>query len=216
MVIETIRKIAAAEAQKVAPLELGIVESVTVRESADQPWNYECSVLLPSHLTPEGKMLKVERVPLLTPHIGLVNPPYPKDLVLVGFMHGEFASPVVLGRLYSSEKRVPLHKRDGFLLQFDPKEFVPSSGTASSKEGVQFQVSFKGGFRIMMKKDEVRIESGDKKVSLLLDKDSIDAKVHDSVLRISKSNGIEMKTKGEVRIEAAKDVVVKGKKIHLN
>lgn len=215
MVIETFRKIAAAEAQKVAPLEVGIVESVTVRDSAEEPWNYECSVLLPSHLTPEGKMLKVERVPMMTPHVGLVNPPYPRDLVLVGFMRGDFGSPVVLGRLYSSEKRVPLHKRDGFLLQFDPKDYVPAGG-AASKDGIAFQVSFKGGFRISMKKDEVKIESGDRKVSLALHKDSIDARVFDSSLKISRSKGIEMKTKGQVRIEAAKDVVVKGKKIHLN
>ena len=107
--VTMIKEIANAEVRKMHTLELGVVESVAIRESDDATENYWCSVILKGRKTDKDEYLKLENVQIATSHTGDVMIPYVNDLVLVGFINGDMAMPVILGRLYSKEKLAPLY-----------------------------------------------------------------------------------------------------------
>ena len=118
-----IQQIARNEVEKLHVLELGVIEAVNVHESEDDPVNYDCSVLLKGRPTKDGEPLKLENVPIVTHHTGTVIPPYVNDLVLLSFINGNFSMPVIIGRLYSTEKRVPIHADGEHRITFDPKTY---------------------------------------------------------------------------------------------
>jgi len=121
--IEMIQQIAKNEIEKVHILELGVVETVNLHESEDDVVNYDCSVLLKGRTTVDGAPLKLENVPIATPHSGSVIIPYVNDLVLISFINGIFSMPVIIGRLYSVEKRTPLYADGEHRITFDPNTY---------------------------------------------------------------------------------------------
>jgi len=118
--IEMIQQIARNEIEKLHTLELGVVETVNLHESEDDVVNYDCSVLLKGRTTSDGAPLKLENVPIGTAHSGSVIIPYVNDLVLISFINGIFSMPVIIGRLYSVEKRTPLYADGEHRITFDP------------------------------------------------------------------------------------------------
>ncbi len=121
--IEMIRQIARNEIEKLHTLELGVVETVNLHETEDDVVNYDCSVLLKGRTTKEGTPLKLENVPIATAHSGSVIIPYVNDLVLISFINGIFSMPVIIGRLYSVEKRTPLYGDGEHRITFDPNVY---------------------------------------------------------------------------------------------
>ena len=83
--------------------DVGVVTSVFAHADEGDAHNHECSVRL------RESELELRRVPICTPHVGMVSPPAVGDLVLLTYVGGDLNRAVVVGRLYSDEKRVPLH-----------------------------------------------------------------------------------------------------------
>jgi hypothetical protein len=212
--VDIMKRIAEHEARRGMMLEIGIVENVKIRKSENDTSNYECSILLPSHPTEEGRPMKIEDVPILTPHIGSVPPLYPDDMVVVGFIHGEISHPIVLGRLYTKEKRSPVHKDNQYLIYFDTESY----GNKEEKESGYgtFSISFKGGYRVMIDKGELKGESNDGKTSLTMSQTKVVLKVEGTNITIEKGKGITMETDGEINIKASKEIRIKGSKVHIN
>ena len=112
-----IQEIAEGEVSKVHLLEYGRIESVNIHEGEDDGIGYTCSVLLIGRITDTGEPLKLENVPISTGWTGMIDVPYVDDLVLVSFINGDFGLPVVIGRLYSREKKPPLFEDGQHLLE---------------------------------------------------------------------------------------------------
>ncbi|NML13685.1 phage baseplate assembly protein V [Azohydromonas caseinilytica] len=83
--------------------DIGVVTSVFAHEGDDDGHNHECNVQLR-----EGT-LELRRVPIATPHIGMVSAPAVGDLVLLAYVNGDPNRAVVVGRLYSEKANPPKH-----------------------------------------------------------------------------------------------------------
>jgi len=132
--IRMIQQIAKNEVDRLHTLELGVIETVNIHETEDDVVNYDCTVLLKGRTTKDGEPLKLEHIPLATHHTGSVIVPYVDDLILVSFINGNFAMPVIIGRLYSVEKRAPLYQEGEHRMTFDPKLYRKGERNASDEE----------------------------------------------------------------------------------
>jgi phage baseplate assembly protein gpV len=94
--------------------DVAVVTAVAPHADAGDANNHQCDVALR-----EGG-LALKRVPLATPHVGMVSPPRVGDLVLLSYVGGDPHRPIVVGRLYSDEARPPVHKADEWRVESPP------------------------------------------------------------------------------------------------
>jgi hypothetical protein len=220
---EMIRKVAEREVEKLHLLEYGKVESVNIHSSEDDGTGYTCSVLLVGRTTDDGQMLKLENVPIVTGFTGQIDVPYVDDLVLVSYINGDFELPVIVGRLYSREKKPPLFEDGQHLIEIAPSRYHPN-GPEQSKIDVKFTDGSQTTINIT--NSSLVITSGKTKVTIQAggDMPSIELNADDSYYRIFEDGGMLIKAKndfeiaseGEIIIGASKDVTIQGSKINLN
>ncbi len=103
--VDIIRAIVRDELKALRLGELAVVTSVFPHEE-DDAHNYECTVRL------RESELELRRVPMATPHVGMVSAPQVGDLVLLTYVGGDPNRPIVIGRLYSDEANPPVHAGD--------------------------------------------------------------------------------------------------------
>jgi hypothetical protein len=109
--LELMRRVVREElAARRGPL-LATVSAVYAHEDKDDARNYEADV----RLKHEG--LDLQRVPIAVSHVGVAAPPRVGDLVLVQFLDQDIQQPLVTGRFYHEEERVPLFKEDEVLFE---------------------------------------------------------------------------------------------------
>ncbi|MCG8422774.1 MAG: phage baseplate assembly protein V [Proteobacteria bacterium] len=82
--------------------DVAVVTSVFPHADGDTH-NYECNVAL------RESQLELRKVPIATPHVGMVSAPRVGDLVLITYVGGDPNRAVVIGRLYSDEANPPVH-----------------------------------------------------------------------------------------------------------
>lgn len=104
--IDIIRAVVRDELRALRLGDLAVVTSVFPHSGEDDGHNHECSVKLR-----EGG-LELRKVPIATPHVGMVSPPRVGDLVLLSYVGGDPSRAIVVGRLYSEKINPPLHKED--------------------------------------------------------------------------------------------------------
>lgn len=104
--VSIIRAIIREELRSLRLGDIAVVTSVFPHAGDGDAHNYECNVKLR-----EGE-LELRKVPIATPHIGMVSPPAVGDLVLLSYVGGDPNRAVVVGRLYSDENRTPLHEEN--------------------------------------------------------------------------------------------------------
>jgi len=100
--VTIIRAIVQDELKSLCLGDIGVVTSTFPHEEGDDH-NYECSVRLR-----EGE-LELRRVPMATPHVGMVSAPEAGDLVLISYLGGDPNRPIVVGRLHSDKRHPPVH-----------------------------------------------------------------------------------------------------------
>lgn len=83
--------------------DLALVTSVFAHTGDDDGHNHECNLQLR-----EGS-LELRKVPIATPHIGMVSAPAVGELVLLAYVGGDANRPVVIGRMYSEKANPPRH-----------------------------------------------------------------------------------------------------------
>ncbi len=118
-ILGVVRKVARRETEKILTTELGVVTAIFPHAAESDQDNYQVSVRLKNRKQPDGSDFELRKVPVATPHVGLVNVPNVGDLVLVTFLGGELNAPVVTGRLYNDEDRPPVNREKELLLQHD-------------------------------------------------------------------------------------------------
>jgi len=218
-----IQKIAREEVRKLNTLELGVVETVNMHESESDIVNYDCSVLLKGRSTPEGEPLKLENVPIATYHSGSVRVPYVDDLVLVSFINGDVAMPVIIGIIYSAEKRPPLYAEGEHRTEFDPSVYRANDSSDLDKhvmvfngtnEENEFLIEFKDGPKISYKPAGIEITTGKTLVKMAMDGD-VEVTGEANITVTAKGN-LEVKTDGDIKMEAGGNITIKGTKIELN
>ena len=202
---ELIQKIVAREIRKIHLLEYGRVESVDLHETEDDGINYTCSVLLLERKTDDGKPIKLERVPIATPHTGSIAVPYVDDMVLVSFVDGNFEMPVIIGRLYCKEKKAPLYREGDNKLVFDPDKYRKSDVkphvnkflirfSGSGKKGEpedEFKIEFQDGPTVVYNPTEITLKGGKSKITLK----------HDGEIELVSEKDIKITTEAEALIE---------------
>ena len=217
---EMIRKIAQREVDKFHLLEYGKVESVNIHESEDDGIGYTCSVLLVGRTTDDGEMLKLENVPISTPFTGQINVPYIDDLVLVSYINGDFELPVIIGRLYSREKKPPLFEDGQHLLELSQEptsiseppimdiKFVDGAQTTINLRDSSVMVTI-GAMKLTISsgdESKVELEAGSTKISLMKDGD----------ISLETTTNILFKGSADINLEASGDVNIKGAKVNIN
>ena len=101
--VDVIRAIVRDELTKLRLGDIGIVTTVYAHAEDSDDHNYECNVKL------RESDLELRKVPMATPHAGMVSAPQVDDLVLVSYVGGDPERPIVVGRLYSDARRPPVH-----------------------------------------------------------------------------------------------------------
>lgn len=103
--VTLMRTIIRAELASLRLGDIGVVTDTFPHAEGDVH-NHECNVKLR-----EGG-LELRRVPITTPHVGMVSAPRVGDLVLISYVGGDPQRPLVVGRLYSDETHPPEHAED--------------------------------------------------------------------------------------------------------
>lgn len=117
--VSIIRAIVRDELQSLRLGDLAVVTSVFAHNGDGDANNHECNVKLR-----EGE-LELRKVPIATPHIGMVSAPAVGDLVLLTYVGGDPNRPIVVGRLYSEKANPPLHEENEWRVE------SPLKGTTS-------------------------------------------------------------------------------------
>ena len=86
--------------------DVAVVTSVFAHSGDDDGHNHECNMQLR-----EGS-LELRKVPIATPHVGMVSAPQVGDLVLLAYVGGDPNRAVVVGRLYSERANPPRHEEN--------------------------------------------------------------------------------------------------------
>jgi hypothetical protein len=107
--VDIIRAIVRDELRSLRLGDLGVVTSVFAHAEGDTN-NHECNVQL------RESTLELRKVPIATPHVGLVSAPRVGDLVLLSYVGGDPNRPIVVGRLYTNEANPPEHKEAELVL----------------------------------------------------------------------------------------------------
>ena len=123
----TIQAIVRQELAGQRAAELAVVQQQHPNAADGDSDNYACTVTL------RDSGLVLRRVPLTTGRLGLASVPDVGDLVLVQFVGGDLAKPVIVGALYNDEQRPPV-SQDGQAVLHLPRG-------AGDGEGVRFEVS---------------------------------------------------------------------------
>jgi hypothetical protein len=109
-IVDVIRAIVRDELGMVRLGDLGVVTSVFPHAEGDEH-NHECNLKL------RESDLELRRVPIATPHVGMVSAPRVGDLVLVSYVGGDPNRPILIGRLYSDEANPPEHQEDELVVE---------------------------------------------------------------------------------------------------
>ena len=199
---ELIRKIANKEVKKLHLIEYGRVESVDIHSSELDGNNYTCSVLLIGRTTDDGKPLKLENVTIATSATGNIIVPYIDDLVLITYINGDFEMPVVIGKIYTSEKKAPIYENGDHKLTFDPKRYQSKSRKVVNRRIIEFL-----GFN---EKNEYRIEFRNGPVIDYTPK-QIQLSAGKSIITIKQNGNIEISTDKIMKFSTASDAIIKCK-----
>lgn len=130
--------------------DLAVVTAAAPHAEGDD-YNHECDVKLR-----EGT-LELKKVPIATPHGGMVSAPQVNDLVLISYVGGDPNRPIIIGRLYDDQHRPPVHKADEWRVESPPG----GSSIAIDAEG---SVVIKAGTKTvltMMKDGNVTVDGGE-------------------------------------------------------
>jgi phage baseplate assembly protein gpV len=109
--IAIIRAVVREELRALRLGDIAVVTSVFPHAADADTCNHYCNVKLR-----EGD-LELRKVPIATPHVGMVSAPAVGDLVLLSYVGGDANRAVIVGRLYSDQARPPLHEENEWRIE---------------------------------------------------------------------------------------------------
>lgn len=111
--VTIIRAIVRDELRSLQLGDIAVVTSSFPHAEGDEH-NHECSVKL------RESDVELRKVPIATPHLGMVSAPRAGDLVLISYVGGDPNRPIVVGRLYSDQVSPPVHEADEWRVESPP------------------------------------------------------------------------------------------------
>ena len=108
--VSIIRAIVRDELKSLRLGDIGVVTSIFPHADGDNN-NYECNVKLR-----DGE-LELRKVPMTSPHIGMVSTPRVGDLVMISYIGGDPNAAVITGRFYSDKANPPVHEKDEWRIE---------------------------------------------------------------------------------------------------
>ncbi|WP_261565097.1 phage baseplate assembly protein V [Frankia gtarii] len=223
-IVDSIRRIARAEADRLWSCALGVVSSV---HTGDDDPELSCTVAL------RETGLVLPRVPIAVGVLGLAAPPVEGDLVLVVFAGGDPHAPVVVGRLYD-ERVAPPKNSPGQVVAWLPRAeaddtkrleialSTPGDGTRTAALTLAGDVAV----TITVTDQLVTLAVGDTTVRLSQSSSSdgkVEVVVGDSTIVVEQSGDVTVRAAGKltlsgdnVEISATSEVTVAGQTIKLN
>lgn len=208
-VIEMLQAIARHEADQHPYCELGVVTSNFDDEDGDD--SHSVSVML------KDSGLAINRIPLASTISGMAAVPRQGDVVLVLIPRGDLASAIVIGQVYSDERRPPQFTRDEAALVW------PGDAEDPEKEAVDIRVFSDGSERSFT----VTL-GGDKDASMSVSDGSIELTAGGVQVQISHSSDsdgavtvtaggtkIELEQDGDLNVEAAGTLKLKAPSIKI-
>lgn len=170
-IVGVMKKVAEHEVRKVYTTELGIVTAIFPHASASDKDNYQCSLKLKNKKQPDGKDFELRKVPVATPHLGMVNIPNVGDLVLVTFIGGDINAPIIIGRLYNDPDHPPVNLEKELLIQH------------SLKAGGSLKIDGEGVITLTSKDEKNIVTVKDGELSAVNDKSTIEVKDGDITVK---------------------------------
>lgn len=155
--------------------DLAVVTAIAPHSGDGDPNNHQCDVKLR-----EGD-LELKKVPIATPHVGMVSPPAVGDLVLLTYVGGDPNRAVVVGRLYTDEARPPVHEETEWVVESPP-----------------------GGTSIAIRKDGSAVVKAGKTV-LTLEKDGAVSLQGEADLKVEVKGNVQLKC-GDCKVDASGNV----------
>jgi phage baseplate assembly protein gpV len=170
-IVGVMKKVAEQEARKIYTTELGIVTAIFPHASDNDKDNYQCSITLKNKKQPDGKDFELRKIPIATPHLGMVNIPNIGDLVLVTFIGGDINAPVIIGRLYNDPDQPPINQEKELLVQH------------GLKQGGCLKIDADGVVTLTSRNEKTILTVKDEEVSATTDKSNITLKEGDITLK---------------------------------
>ncbi len=155
--VSIIQAIVRAELESLRLGDVGVVTQAFPHAEGDTH-NHECDVKLR-----EGG-LELRKVPIATPHVGMVSAPGVGDLVLLSYVGGDPNRPVVVGRLYSEKANPPVHAKDEWRVVSPP-----GGKTSIAIDKDQSVVLTAGETRVTLKKGDTLTIEGPKDLKVQVD-----------------------------------------------
>ena len=207
--VDIVGAIARHEAERRPICELAVVTSNF--DDADGPDSHTVSVEM------KDTGLTLPRVPVMSGLTGAAALPRQGDLVLVLLPRGDLTSAVVLGPVYSDERRPPVHSRDEAVLVW------PGDADDPESEAVDIRVLADGSSRAVT----VAL-GGDKDALLTVEDGAVSLTAGGATARVSHSSGsdgvvelaaggtrVELKQDGDLTIESTAKLVLKASSIEI-
>ena len=201
--------IARHEALRRPVCELAVVTSNF--DDADGPDSHTVSVEF------KDTGLALPRVPVMSGITGAAALPRQGDLVLVLLPRGDLSSAVVLGPVYSDDRRPPVHSRDEVALVW------PGDADDAEADAVDMRVLADGSKRAV-----TVMLGGDKDAKLSIEDGAISLTAGGATAKFSHSSGsdgvaelaaggtrIELKQDGDLTIESATKLVLKATSVEM-
>ena len=206
-VAHILKAIARHEVARTPYCELAVVTSVF--DAADEPDGGTVSVKL------KDTGLPLPRIPVAVSLTGAAALPRIDDVVLVAFPRGDLGSAVVIGQVYSDQRRPPEFTRDEAALVW------PGDSDDVENKAVDLRVKADGSER------EVRVTlGGDKDASVRVADGTIEIRSGGAQIVISHSSGsdaaiemsaggtrIRLDQDGDLALESPATVSIKGSKV---
>lgn len=207
--VDIVGAIARHEAERRPICELAVVTSNF--DDADGPDSHTVSVEM------KDTGLTLPRVPVMSGLTGAAALPRQGDLVLVLLPRGDLTSAVVLGPVYSDERRPPVHSRDEAVLVW------PGDADDPEAEAVDIRVLADGSSRAVT----VAL-GGDKDALLTVEDGAVSLTAGGATARVSHSSGsdgvvelaaggtrVELKQDGDLTIESTAKLVLKASSVEI-
>lgn len=203
---DTITRIVRQELQSQRAAEIAVVQEIHPHASDGSTDNQSCTVVL------RDSRIVLKRVPVASSRLGVAAIPDIGDVVLLQFVGGDINAPVIVGSLYNENSRPPVNEEGQFVLHL-PQGSGAGSGVhlvADSANGTSVKLNLGSAVALTLQDDDpvVSLEVDGGGATLLIERDGS--------ITIESQTNIVMKGGGNVDIEAAGQLNLKGATINLN
>ena len=204
--IDIMRRVARAELATRRGCRLAVVTATHPHEAEDDENKYEVDVRL------KHEDLELRRIPVCTTVPGFTVSPRVDDLVLVDFLDGDLAQPIVIACLYHAADRPPIHADGELLIEHRVPDDTRNQLRFAADGSIQLQREVtktdhsEATARILLDPDgTIRVTVKDK-ITLTLAADAITLEAPDVPVSVKgKSLTVEsnMIVKGDLKVESS-------------